>query len=166
MVDGIIRLGAPLRPPTVNGDMNGTVADTNIVHWRQEQHPLVFHQIHRRGRTKTLAATQVPNDKGIETPAPQPQNNNKSQTTITIMTKVKTKRKKKSPCCCCHQAPLLRAAAATKLLQDKLLPLQSPMFIANNISQTLLALLRPRSTILLFWWTNTTTKSNNATTQK
>ena len=81
MVGKVIRLGAPLRPPTDNGDKNGMADDTSIVRQIKSASPSTsHHHNHRRGRMATPATIQAPNDKGTQPSVP---NNNTTTKTTT-----------------------------------------------------------------------------------
>jgi len=72
MVGRVIRLGAPLRPPTDDGDENGTADDANIVRQTTTSSTsMSHHDKHRHGRMTTPVTKLVPNDKGTSMPAPQ-----------------------------------------------------------------------------------------------
>ena len=67
-----ICLGAPLKPPTDDGDKNGTADNANIVgQTTTSSISTLYHHKHRRGRMTDPATKLVPNDRGISTPAPQ-----------------------------------------------------------------------------------------------
>ena len=77
MVGKFIRLVAPLRPSTDDGDKNGTADNANIVHQIKSSSPsMLHHHNHRRGRMTNPATKQVPNDKGCLLLEPREYKNN------------------------------------------------------------------------------------------
>ena len=88
MVGKVIRLAAPLRPPTIDGDKNGTADDANIVFQTTTSSPSSsHHHNHRCRRMPTPATTKVPNGKEILPPALNNNynNNNDDATTTTTI---------------------------------------------------------------------------------
>jgi len=160
MVGSIIRLRAPLQPPTKDKDKHGTTENAIIVHHTEAQIRSAS-RLHRRGRLTTTATPQVPNDKEKIPAAPNDKinsNNNKDNTTQQRKIKgwlLRHRRRQR----CRHQQTFQNK------LPPALLPFPPQMSITNKFYIVVSATVPAFHHLPLLTKNTTTRNNNNATIQ-